>query len=212
MEGRVKKINKGVKPVKNIIILSVLLVFLGSAANASNGKKIFKSKCISCHGQGTESIKAPILHGQEKRYLIHSLESFKSYTRTDNISGVMNSIANGLSAEDIQDVTHYLAASDICDIKVKIDTKAPGWIEKFKEGRTLADSKNCMHCHGSFHHAAPRLYGQKKSYMDEALFAFKNDMRPAFFKMIDIAKSLSDEEADKITHYLNGMRLMRECP
>jgi cytochrome c553 len=190
----------------------IFILLLPTTLLANNGKTLFENRCASCHANGNESLKTPILHGQEKRYLIQTLNEFKAGTRKDNILGTMNAIAGTLSAEDIEDVAQYLAAQDICDIAHNLNSRAEGWIEKFRAGKKASEAKNCMHCHGSFHHSAPRLYGQTKTYMAASIEAFKKEQRPGFFKMIQIAKSLTEEETESITHYLNGMRLMRECP
>jgi cytochrome c553 len=195
---------------KNFLIMLCFLLPVISKANP--GKLLFENRCASCHANGNEALKTPILHGQEKRYLIQTLNEFKAGTRKDNILNTMNTIAGTLSEQDIQDVSQYLAAQDICDVTTNLDSRAEGWIEKFRDGQKVTEAKNCMHCHGSFHHSAPRLYGQTKSYMAASIDAFKKEKRPGFFKMVEIAKTLSENETENITHYLNGMRLMRECP
>lgn len=196
--------------IKKFLIIFCLLVPVISKANP--GKLLFENRCASCHASGNEALKTPILHGQEKRYLIQTLNEFKAGTRKDNILSTMNTVAASLSEQDIHDVSQYLAAQDICDVTSNLDSRAEGWIEKFRAGKTLSEAKNCMHCHGSFHHSAPRLYGQTKSYMAASIDAFKKEKRPGFFKMVEIAKGLTLDETESITHYLNGMRLMRECP
>ena len=197
--------------MRNIIILIGCLLAFSFFARANDGKKIYQNKCATCHDSTSESRTTPFLHGQEKRFLIQAINDFRIDKRTDHIMNSMNNIAKTLTEKEIEDVTAYLAAHDPCVVQSTLNPRESGWIEKFREGQRLVTEKNCLHCHGSFHHAAPRLYGQKKSYLDKSIELFREDKRPGFFKMIDIAKSLSDDEIDKMTHYLNGMILMRDC-
>ena len=192
-------------------LITLFIIFLSNISLAHLGADIYRNRCITCHGNPNDSLPSPILHGQEKRYLTQTINQFKSGERTDHLMGSMNNMAASLSDEEIDQVTTFLAAADICDIDEDINYQAPGWIEKFREGKQIIVKKNCMHCHDSFHHAAPRLYGQKKSYIISSIEAFQADKRPGFFKMIQIAKTLKSDEVEKIAHYLHGMKLMRDC-
>ncbi len=196
--------------MKSLAITLCLVLSSISSFSASKGEKIFKNKCMSCHSQNEIFPKVPVLFGQEPGYIINQLNSYKAGDRQDSNMGTMNNVAKRLSQKDIREVAAYVAGIDPCVVKMTIDPKAEGFLEKFKAGRELVKNNNCMHCHGSFHHAAPRLYGQKKAYLDFTLTEFMNGSRKNKY-MDRILPILDDENIEYITTFLNGNRLMREC-
>lgn len=199
--------------MRNLLLLVcfVLAYSFFSKAQANTGKKVYEAKCATCHSNTAEVMSAPFLHGQEKRFLLQALNDFKTDKRKDELMYSMNNISKNLTAEEVEEVTNYLAASDPCEVQSQLDYQADGWLDKFRSGQELAKNMNCMHCHGSYHHAAPRLYGQKKSYFKKSISAFAEDRRPGFFKMIQIAKALTEDQIEDLSHYFNGMILMRDC-
>jgi len=198
--------------------MTILTIFLAIMLNsafaqeevsiARSGKEIYQSSCADCHGDVAS--KAPLIFGQEPKYILRALSEFKSNTRPDVTAGVMNAVANTLSLDEMKNVASYLAGQDPCDVKVTIDTNRPDWRAEFFAGKAMAKEKNCMHCHGSFHHGAPRLFGQKKGFVKNALSAFKDGRRPSKL-MNRIAGKLTEEEINKISVYMSSMILMREC-
>jgi cytochrome c553 len=193
------------------LLFLVCLSQLVLAQNVKTGQEIFNNSCVSCHGNSGLNLSTPVLHGQESRYLVSALENFKRGDRTDHIMFSMNNIASNLTPEDMKAVAKYLITQDPCDIKIEIDYERDGFKDEFQAGKKLVQEKNCMHCHGSFHHQAPRLIGQKKSFLLKTLHAFKNGTRVNRF-MNRFAADLSEDEIKNISVYLSGLRLMRDCP
>lgn len=199
---------------KYLILLSILFISTGQLLaqdDYSKGKQLYQKNCYTCHGQAGVNMNTPVLYGQELEYIQSSLKKFKSHKRMDNIMYYMNSMASTLTDDQIKQVSLYLTAQDPCKLVMDIDVDESGFIEKFKAGRSTVTKKNCMHCHASFHHQAPRLLGQKKNYIKTSLIAFKNNTRQGFPMMNRIASKLTDEEIQNISTYLNGMKLMRDC-
>lgn len=64
--------------------------------------------CASCHGPDGNSAAPnfPILAGQHEDYLVHTLEEYKSGTRTNPI---MKGMAAPLSAQDMEDLAAYFS-------------------------------------------------------------------------------------------------------
>ena len=122
----------------------------------------------------------------------------------------MNGIASGLTEEDIGSVARYLAGQDPCDIDIKIDYGREGFREAFSAGREKYASSNCGHCHESFHHFAPRIMGQKASYLKLALSQFQTGVRVAPM-MPRMLQSWTEEDFENVVTYISGMRLMRAC-
>ena len=69
--------------------------------------------CITCHGNKAEGNGLPgfpSLAGQQLTYLVHQLEAFKTGARDNDPSHAMHAITQGMSADDIYAVAHYLAS------------------------------------------------------------------------------------------------------
>ncbi len=193
------------------LVFLTLTLLMPLMSSASNGEQIFNQKCASCHGSNNIVKLAPNLFGQEPAYLRASLQSFKSESRIDHIfSKQMNEIAKKLTDSEIEAVSTYLAGMDICEINQNINTEKDNFMVKFKAGKKLSSDSNCMHCHGSFHHMAPKLYGQKKEFFLKTLTAFKNVERVNPM-MNRFTKDLTAENIENLSTYFNGMILMRHC-
>jgi len=193
------------------VVVVIALTLTGSHALAEGrGAQIFQTQCASCHGNEGIALKTPILHGQEPAYIARSLMAFKHGGRMDQIMMSMNGIASGLTEEDIGSVARYLAGQDPCDIDIKIDYGREGFREAFSAGREKYASSNCGHCHESFHHFAPRIMGQKASYLKLALSQFQAGVRVAPM-MPRMLQSWTEEDFEHVVTYISGMRLMRAC-
>lgn len=193
------------------VVVVIALTLTGSHALAEGrGAQIFQTQCASCHGNEGIALKTPILHGQEPAYIARSLMAFKHGGRIDQIMMSMNGIASGLTEEDIGSVARYLAGQDPCDIDIEIDYGREGFREAFSAGREKYASSNCGHCHESFHHFAPRIIGQKASYLKLALSQFQAGVRVAPM-MPRMLQSWTEEDFENVVTYISGMRLMRAC-
>ena len=192
-------------------VVVIALALAGPHALAEDrGARIFQNQCASCHGNEGIALKTPILHGQEPVYIVRSLMAFKHGGRIDQIMMSMNSIASGLTEEGIGSVARYLAGQDPCEIDIKIDYGREGFREEFSAGREKYAASNCGHCHESFHHFAPRIMGQKASYLKLALSQFQAGVRVAPM-MPRMLQSWTEEDFQNVVTYISGMRLMRAC-
>ena len=187
-----------------------LQTFSADSETGDRGAQIFQNQCASCHGNEGVALKTPILHGQEPAYIVRSLMAFRHGGRIDQIMMSMNGIASGLTEEDIGLVARYLAGQDPCDLDIKIDYGREGFREAFSAGREKYASSNCGHCHESFHHFAPRIMGQKASYLKLALSQFQAGVRVAPM-MPRMLQSWTEEDFENVVTYISGMRLMRAC-
>lgn len=79
-----------------------------AAGNIAAGKKK-SATCAACHGvHGISTAKLyPILAGQHESYLVHALKQYKSGKRK---SPIMNGMAAGLNAQDIENLAAYFAS------------------------------------------------------------------------------------------------------
>ena len=70
--------------------------------------------CATCHGENGKGLApnnptAPVIGGQHKKYLAKQLKDFKSHTRTNEPSGMMESFASILSGAEIYKIAGYVA-------------------------------------------------------------------------------------------------------
>ena len=83
--------------------------FAADAAKAKLGKaKADETLCVMCHMTGfSGQNEIPRVAGQHYEYIVKQLTDFKARTRT-NDAGNMTSVASTLSAQDIENLAHYL--------------------------------------------------------------------------------------------------------
>ncbi len=76
------------------------------AGDAAAGKKIATEVCAACHGPDgkSENPQFPVLAGQYKEYIQHSLEGYKSGKRQN---AIMQGFAANLSAKDIANLAAF---------------------------------------------------------------------------------------------------------
>jgi len=195
---------------RTVTILTLFAVMVPNTLADGRGAQIYESQCASCHGNEGLALNAPVLHGQEPAYIVRSLMAFKHGSRIDQIMMSMNSIAADLTDEDISVVARYLAGQDPCEIDLEIDYGREGFREAFSAGRKQYVASNCGHCHESFHHYAPRIMGQKASYLKLALSQFQSGIRVAPM-MSRLLQSWTEQDFQNVVTYISGMRLMRAC-
>lgn len=177
--------------------------------------------CFQCHrvrGQGDAAAGFPRIGGQSYLYLYESLRNFAAGRRQNPI---MQPIAAQLSDRDMRDVAAYYAvleppsggAQEAAAAKNSPDA------ERLIEGGVLAamgSAKDgvqaCQNCHGPAGAGLPPVYpflgGQYAKYLEDQLQAFKSGKRggDAFAIMQDIARRLSDDQIDAVSHYYASIR------
>jgi cytochrome c553 len=84
--------------------------FVVDPEKARLGKlKVDETLCTMCHLGGLKGQnEIPRVGGQHYEYVVKQLNDFKARRRT-NDAGSMTSVANTLSAQDIENIGHYLA-------------------------------------------------------------------------------------------------------
>jgi cytochrome c553 len=83
--------------------------FVADPAKARLGRaKADETLCTMCHlGGFLGQNEIPRVAGQHYAYIVKELTAFKARTRT-NDAGSMTSVASTLSAQDIENLAHYL--------------------------------------------------------------------------------------------------------
>ena len=91
-------------------LLIALLAFVASSAHAGAGAAAQKAEvCVACHGADFNtpvSEDIPRLAGQYPDYLARALADYKSGARKN---ALMNGQAEGLSAQDIEELAAYIS-------------------------------------------------------------------------------------------------------
>lgn len=99
--------------MKNLLVATAF-VLAGTAAQAADiaaGKALAEAQCAACHAAGGDWNKPidpsyPKLAGQHKDYLVSALKHYQNGGRNN---AIMAGMAAGLSADDISNVSAFLA-------------------------------------------------------------------------------------------------------
>jgi cytochrome c553 len=156
--------------------------------------KIKAYTCSGCHGIVDYNNVYPTYHvprigGQNPEYLAIALKAFRSGERTHSN---MNLQAEGLSDQDIDDISIYLAGQ----------TKEGTATSAGSDGSAgQSKSAACQACHGptgtSTQPIYPNLGGQHQNYLTKSLLGFRDGSR-ANAIMSGFASGLSDADIQDI--------------
>lgn len=196
----------------------------GLADTISEGKTLATSggngvvACATCHGAQGEGMAAagfPYLAGQGAAYLALQLQDFASGARQ---SPIMEPIAKGLSAAQIEAVTAYYSqlprAFDSKAVSAMVDTypsqgPAGAWLAN--RGDWANEIPACIQCHGpggvGVGEHFPALAGLSVAYLTQQLVAWKEKTRaPGPLSLMgDIATRMSDTQIKEVAEYFAGL-------
>jgi cytochrome c553 len=172
---------------------------MSDAGDPEAGKRLFDA-CRSCHGLaagpfGDTEGPTPLLGGQHSEYIVMALNDYAEGVR-DHAG--MKSIAEGLSAQQKQDIGAYLAEFELKVFPVP-RSGLPSAIEQKIE--------NCRSCHGergnSFSVVNPRIIGQNREYLIKVLRDYKTERRtnPT---MVYVMKNISEADLARIAEYYSS--------
>ena len=195
--------------LKNLIILTSIIFFLG-AGNPESGKEKV-AVCSACHGLDGNSVVGlwPSLAGQNEKYLVKQLRLVKS---GDRVIDSMVGLLDNLQDSDLQDIAAFYASQ-----KNKVGQADESKVEL---GRKLYYAGNlekgvpaCSACHsprglGNGPAAYPLLSGQQPDYVAKALKDYRSGERvnedPSKI-MASIAYKLDDVEIDALSSFVHGL-------
>ena len=182
-------------------IVALLSLLFAVNLSANTGEEIFNSSCLSCHGEASSGLPAPKILGQKKAYLLGELKKFKSGARQDLMMNAMPALLANLSDQELNDVAEYVSQLDECNARVPIDPMTGDIIL----GEALVKKMNCIGCHNPALPAsnAPNLLGQKTSYLDFSLKAFRDKTRKGTV-MPMFSSKLTDLDTVNIAAYYNN--------
>ncbi len=183
--------------LKIFMLLSFIgMVSVSQAQNIKAGEEK-AAACQGCHGAKgiSQGGIGPHLAGQTASYIERQLKNFKSKTRE---YAPMNAMAAGLADEDISNLAAFFAAQTLTASNSTDAALA-------KQGKEKAAM--CLGCHGAKAEGRgqfPRLAGQKASYLEKQLQAFKAGKRSGG-PMNAIAKGLSEQDITALSHYFASL-------
>jgi cytochrome c553 len=164
------------------LLASVYLFAAATAASAATPQQLYAA-CATCHGsrgEGTPSLGAPAIAGQQPAYLRRQLDSFRSGVRGTHPADVYGAQMRAASASTLRDdasltmlVKHV---ASLPPTTVKPTTKFDA-----RNGNNLYQGK-CGACHGGRAEgnemlAAPRLAGLDTAYLVRQLKNFREGVR-----------------------------------
>lgn len=142
-----------------------------------NGKKLYKA-CISCHGPegwGKHTGSYPQIAGQLKNVIIKQLADFRAGNRDNPIMRAFSSRRALGNAQDIADVSGYIAQLPM----TRDNNKGPKYLPA--DGAAIY-KKMCANCHGAEGEGepvdhGPALYGQHYTYLLRQFEWIRNGQR-----------------------------------
>jgi cytochrome c553 len=183
------------------------LAFLALAAVALQTGAPACVVCHGTHGEGSATIGAPRLAGQNAEYLGHQLATFKAGTRA---STTMQPIAQSLSDAEITRLADYFS-KQVAPLAPASGPPSPALVAA---GKQLAESGNgdlaaCFSCHaargqGNGAHF-PAIAGQPAAYTVERIHAFQARAKakaPEPGTMTAVAASMSASQVEATAAYL----------
>jgi cytochrome c553 len=182
-----------------------------SAAHPEDKARVAKEQlCAACHGADgkSASVRAPVLAGQFKAYLVSQLAAFRDHSRSNGDGRFfMWPMAAGLSDPEIDQLADYFAARPLPgpEPAAEID-RANGKI-LFEKGAPERGVVACGSCHGDKAQGMavfPRLAGQHRDYLATQLAAFADGERPNPI-MGPLAKGLSRDDIRDLAAYLAAL-------
>ncbi len=168
------------------------------------------STCAACHGdreRAPHSNLVPHLHGQSQDFLVGAL---REYARGTRPSGIMQPIAAGLEADDMERLAKYYAAlPPLPNATAASDSASHArGMELATKGDETSRVPACISCHNQDAATTfPSLDGQSAAYMAGQLRLWKaghNDTTDGGALMAPIAKRLSDPDIDAVSRYFAG--------
>lgn len=201
------------KSVRSIIAGVFAALSLASVhAQGEDVNQMVVTVCSKCHGMDGNSTSPmfPKLAGQHKEYLLAQLKAFRDQSRKDpDAHAYMWGISRLLDDEMTVKLVDYFSAQ-------KPTRGTPGDAQLAAKGKVIYERgierkkvPACAFCHGQQAQGIavfPRLAGQHAQYLVRQIKVFHTDDRPNLaVTMKAVVQRLSDEEAEEVAAYLQGL-------
>ena len=170
--------------------------------------------CVGCHGivgykaSFPEVYRVPQIAGQSAKYIAAALNAYKT---GDRKHPTMRGIAEGLSEQDITDISAYYEKLGAENRKPVADKASR---EPDARVTALLQKAACASCHGAnlskpIDPSYPKIGGQYADYLFVALKAYKTENNPTVGRsngvMGAIAKQFSNAELKALAEYAGSL-------
>lgn len=189
-------------------------------AIALHGSSHGAPACVSCHGahgEGNSAAGFPRLAGQPAAYLVKQLRDYAAGGRS---SGVMQTVARGLSGADRAAVARYFAGQSVPahnQVTASPDVLARGR-ELVVNGEWAKNMPACVACHGEGARGIapnfPALAGQSPQYLATQLDDWRQGRRgnDADGLMKAVAMALTPDQVQAVSQYLVSLPATGQVP
>lgn len=165
--------------------------------------------CVSCHGAAGNSTMSvnPKLAGQHEAYVAKQLADFATPARNNP---VMTTFAKMMSADDVKNVSAFLAAQKPKAGSAKNKDSIELGKMIYRGGIAEKNVPACAGCHSpngaGIPAQFPRIAGQHQDYTVAQMTAFRSGDRKNSAQMLTIAKRMSDDEMKAVADYVAGLK------
>lgn len=197
--------------------LSAVAATSGHAAPFENTLAQRLQACTACHGdQGRAGPDGyyPRLAGKPAGYLYNQLVNFREGRRH---YGLMTGLLDTMDDNYLQEIAQYFASLDLPYPKPVPSTASAEVLLRGQQLATRGDDVKglpaCAQCHGTLLTGVlpqtPGLLGLPRDYLNAQLGRWKTNQRHATAPdcMGDVARELSDADANAVTHWLSSQRV-----
>ncbi len=188
------------------------LMLTGAQAQEQDVKKMVVDVCSNCHGVDGNATSPifPKLAGQHKEYLLAQLKAFHDRTRKEaDAHAYMWGLTRMLDNAMMEKLAAYFAAQKPTHGTAGDPQLAAKGRQIFENGIDGEQVPPCAQCHGKDaqgNQIFPRLAGQHHDYLVKQIRVFHSDDRPNNAVMMQaVVKGLTDQEADAVATYLQGL-------
>ncbi len=191
----------------NVMLFSLVLFATTSFAqdkensqfNTDRAKELV-AFCYMCHGENGKSDGEYMatLQGQNKEYIINTMNDFKSGKRYSTMMGI---VSTGYDADQIELIAEHFSSKKWVKTSLSHDASLAS------KGKMLAE-ENCMACHNMEQaNYVPKIEGQHAAILYRSLLQFKQGQRNGENAAeMELIKDLSDEQLKILAEYYASMK------
>ncbi|SEK23621.1 Cytochrome c553 [Roseateles sp. YR242] len=188
------------RPLATKVVLDRGMTRVEQAASVGRGATLALN-CTMCHGaQGASVSNSPNLAGQYPEVVIKQLHDYREGGR---INAVMQSLARGLSDQDIRDLAAYYASLPKARTSpTTYDETLPALV---RVGDPIRNIAPCISCHGGVDQklGTPWIEGMPKAYLVLQLDLFRSGQRAndAHGQMRNMARAMTAAEVQEVAEF-----------
>lgn len=181
---------------KGYFLVTLLAASSAFAAEPPDKGTILAAPCAGCHGTlgASPGRLTPVIGGQQQAYLKKSMQDFAAGKRPGS---VMTNFAKGYNDQQVAEMTASIASWKWVD-----SSHAPK-----RAARKPVDHATCAACHGEKGYGTaegPRIAGQTRAYLQEAMLEYKAGKRDS--AAMDMFKDIKDTSLDQMAAYYARLR------